>query len=89
MLAARGPSYDNATLSMELCSQVTRALEAKIEHLTEEGKGFKLHAEGQVTLKQISNIAPDIISVTCPHVSLLPHLLIRICQSMPDPKDPA
>ena len=31
------------------CSvQVTKALEAKVERLTVEGKGFQIHAEGQV-----------------------------------------
>ena len=78
MLAARGPSYDNAPFSVELCSQVTRALEAKIERLAEEGKGFKHHAEGQVTLKQFPNIAPDRICVTCSHVLML-HQFCHTC----------
>ncbi len=33
---------------MHCCMQVTKALEAKVEKLTAEGKGFQLHAEGQV-----------------------------------------
>ena len=28
--------------------QVTKALEAKVERLTAEGKSFQVHAEGQV-----------------------------------------
>ena len=30
--------------------QVTKALEAKVERLTAEGKGYEVHAEGQVSI---------------------------------------
>ena len=63
---------------MVLCLQVTRALEAKIERLTEEGKGFKLQAEGQVTLQQLPNIAPGRICVTCLHTLQL-HQICHTC----------
>ena len=58
------------------CMQVTKALEAKVERLTAEGKGYEVHAEGQVSMCQTGRYlarAAVVLTRAC-HFSIAPCL---------------